>query len=113
IGIAVGQRLTGTATAVTTIPANDGVPDWNQLEKIVDDWQPSLFVVGLPLNMADTDSEMSVRAAKFARRVSGRFNIPYVTMDERLSTFESRSGEDVKDIDAMAAKLILESWLRQ
>lgn len=113
IGVAVGQRLTGTATPVMTISANDGVPDWNQLDKLVDEWQPAMFVVGLPLNMDDSDSEMSLRAAKFARRLSGRFNIPYVTMDERLSSFESRSREETKDIDAMAAKLILESWFRQ
>lgn len=112
IGIAVGQKLTGTATAVATITARDGVPDWVQLEKIVDEWRPGLFVVGLPLNMDDTESEMSRRAIRFARRLSGRFNIPYVTMDERLSTFDARDTEgDVDEVDSIAAKLILETWL--
>lgn len=112
IGIAVGQKLTGTATAVATIRARDGVPDWAELEKIVDEWRPGLFVVGLPLNMDDTESEMSRRATRFARRLSGRFNIPYVTMDERLSTFDARDTDgDVDEVDSIAAKLILESWL--
>lgn len=112
IGIAVGQKVTGTATAVATIDARDGVPDWTEVEKIVDEWRPGLFVVGLPLNMDGTESEMSRRATKFARRLSGRFNIPYVTMDERLSTFDARNGgNEADEVDSIAAKLILETWL--
>ncbi|MEX2488322.1 MAG: Holliday junction resolvase RuvX [Pseudomonadales bacterium] len=112
IGIAVGQKLTGTATAVATIYARDGTPDWAEIEQIVDEWEPGLFVVGLPLNMDDTESDMSLRATKFARRLSGRFNIPYVTMDERLSSFEAAEHEaDGDEIDSMAARLILETWL--
>lgn len=112
IGVAVGQKLTGTATPVATIYARDGTPDWAELEKIVNEWDPGLFVVGLPLNMDDTQSAMSLRATKFARRLSGRFNIPCVTMDERLSSLEAADHEANDDkIDSMAARLILETWL--
>lgn len=114
IGVAVGQRVTGTATALETIKARDGVPDWRAIEKLVSEWQPSRFVVGLPLNMDGTSSDMSKLAEKFARRLHGRFHIEAETMDERLTSREAaESSGDVRSLDAEAAKLILESWLRK
>lgn len=121
IGVAVGQKVTGTANAVGIIKARDGIPNWDQLDALVKEWQPSLFVVGLPLNMDDTMSDMGVRASRFARRLHGRYHLPAEMMDERLSTFEARSVQqesrdnpsagDSDPLDAIAARLILESWL--
>lgn len=121
IGVAVGQKVTGTANAVGIIKARDGIPNWDQLDALIKEWQPSLFVVGLPLNMDDTMSDMGVTASRFARRLHGRYHLPAEMMDERLSTFEARSVlQESKDnpsagdsdaLDAIAARLILESWL--
>lgn len=112
IGVAVGQSVTRTATALTTIRARDGKPDWSVLDQLVREWQPAAFVVGLPLNMDDSASEMSAAAEKFARRLHGRYQVEASMMDERLSTFEAR-GLDTPDVDAEAARLILESYLAQ
>jgi putative Holliday junction resolvase len=111
IGIAVGQSITGTATPLQIISARDGIPDWQTLDKLIAEWQPNIFIVGLPLNMDDTISEMSRAASKFARRLNGRYNIAAEMMDERLSTFEAREYADDDQLDAIAAKLILETWL--
>jgi len=112
IGVAVGQRITASASPVAVIRARDGKPDWQALDSLVTEWQPSLFVVGLPLNMDGTMSEMAEAAMKFARRLMGRYQVPHEMMDERLSTFEARQLEDdTSALDATAAKLILESWL--
>lgn len=114
IGVAVGQGLTGTATPLDVIAVRNGAPDWNRIESLVREWQPARFVVGLPLNMDGTDSEMSRQAARFARQLQGRFNIEATTMDERLTTREARNLlEDGEAVDALAAKLIVESWLRE
>ena len=118
IGVAVGQQLTGTATAIVVIKARDGIPDWQALDALVKEWQPGAFVVGLPLNMDDTMSDMGEAAKRFARRLTGRYHLPHEMMDERLSTFEARSlAEEPVDpgnaVDAIAARLILETWLRQ
>jgi len=116
IGVAVGNDLLGTATALRPLAARDGVPDWNQIERLIAEWPPGLLVVGLPLNMDGTESEMSRRAARFARRLSGRFNILYELMDERLSSFEARDELAASEhgrresIDSLAARLILQSW---
>lgn len=116
IGVAVGNDLLGTATALRPVAARDGVPDWKQIERLIAEWQPGLLLVGLPLNMDGSESEMSRRAARFARRLNGRFNIRCELMDERLSSFEAR--EELacaergrrESIDSLAARLILQSW---
>ncbi|MBE7926425.1 Holliday junction resolvase RuvX [Pseudomonas saudiphocaensis] len=120
IGVAVGQMITGQARELCVLKARDGVPDWNQIEALLGEWQPDALVVGLPLNMDGTPSEMSARAEKFARRLNGRFNLPVHTHDERLTTYEAkgerlRSGQSdgfrTRPVDALAAALLLEGWL--
>ncbi|UFH49675.1 Holliday junction resolvase RuvX [Pseudomonas sp. KNUC1026] len=121
IGVAVGQAITGQARELCTLKAQNGVPDWARVEALLKEWQPDALVVGLPLNMDGTPSEMSERAEKFARKLHGRFNLPVHTHDERLTTFEAkgerlaRGGQkgSYRDnpVDAIAARLLLEGWL--
>ena len=73
IGVAVGQVVTGQARELCVLKAQNGVPDWQQIEALLREWQPDALVVGLPLNMDGSPSEMSARAEKFARRLNGRF----------------------------------------
>ncbi|MCP5163244.1 MAG: Holliday junction resolvase RuvX [Hahellaceae bacterium] len=119
IGVAVGRDALGTATELAPLPAKDGVPQWPMLEKLVGEWLPDGFVVGLPLNMDGSENEMSLRATKFAKRLQGRFGKPFFMMDERLSSFEAKGmvmqkGGDRdfgrNSVDGLAACLILESW---
>ena len=46
IGVAVGQRITGTARPLTALKANDGTPDWNLIERLLKEWQPDDVIVG-------------------------------------------------------------------
>lgn len=122
IGVAVGQNITQTASPLTIIPAQDGIPDWNTIEQLIKEWQPSFFVVGMPFNMDGTENQMTLRAQKFLQRLNGRFNIPCYSVDERLSSREAKDirrnmaeahGKTYKDrdaIDSIAAQLILENW---
>lgn len=111
IGVAVGQKITGTATPVTVVKARDGKPEWQVIDRLVEEWKPAVFVVGLPINMDGTESDMSKAAARFGRRLHGRYGIRIELVDERLSTFEAREFETPEQLDAIAAKLILETWL--
>ena len=61
IGIAVGQSILSSATALAPIKARDGIPDWGTLEKIVAEWQPDHFVVGMPYNMDGSESELCTK----------------------------------------------------
>lgn len=114
IGVAVGNGVTATASALAPLRANDGNPDWEAVRRLLEEWKPQRLVVGLPLNMDGTPSEMSARAERFARRLEGRFNVRCELMDERLSSFEARgliaeSGREAST-DSVAACLVLESW---
>jgi len=113
IGVAVGQEVTGTATPLPALRAAQGIPDWDEVGRLVAEWQPALFVVGIPLNMDGSESDSSLRAARFARRLSERFRISWVGVDERLSTAEARSIASTDGpVDSIAALVIVESWLR-
>ena len=121
IGVAIGQSVTATATPLPPFRAKQGVPDWSKLQSVVEEWQPNLFVVGIPLNMDGSESESSIHAERFARRLEGRFGIPWTGVDERLSSFDVKSslrqagetGVTKGSIDSLTAKLLVESWFRQ
>jgi putative holliday junction resolvase len=122
IGVATGQTITFSANSLAPLKARDGVPDWAQIEKIIQAWQPDLILVGLPLNMDDSESELSARARKFANRIHGRFGAKVEMVDERLTSFEAKGevmrrggSRDYKHnpVDSIAARLILEAWLER
>ena len=122
IGVAVGQELTNTASPLTVIKARNGIPNWDDIQKLLDQWQPQLLIVGLPLNMDGSEQVMSKAARKFGNRLNGRFQIAVEWQDERLSTYEAldqlgiHSKLDAKhrdDVDRISAQLILQSWLNQ
>ncbi|MGC3874076.1 Holliday junction resolvase RuvX [Halomonas sp. GXIMD04776] len=122
IGVAVGHELVARATALAPLPARDGIPDWNAVSKLIEEWGPDLFVVGLPLNMDGSESEMSTRARKFGKRLYGRYGKPCEMVDERGSTREAKAiareaghrGNYRDDgVDGLAAQLILEGWFAQ
>lgn len=111
IGVAIGQRITQTASPLAILKARQGQPNWSEIEALVNEWQPVAFVVGLPLHMDDENSDLSDQAEKFARRLTGRFNLPHEMVDERLSSVEARSLSLSDTIDDVAAVLILETYL--
>ena len=125
IGVAYGQSVTGSCKPLSIIKAADGVPNWQHIESLIDEWQPDFLIVGLPLNMDGSESDLSILATKFARRLQGRFNLAVVMVDERLTSREVKdslkaqtidSGRRQKSIapskiDHLAAALIVQSWL--
>jgi putative holliday junction resolvase len=120
IGVATGQEITGSASPLTSLKANDGIPDWVQIEKLLKEWQPDLLVVGLPLNMDGSEQEMTVRAKKFGQRLHGRFGLQVEFKDERLTTTDAKArlfeqggyrALGKSRVDAVSAQLILESWM--
>ncbi|WP_101758543.1 Holliday junction resolvase RuvX [Oceanicoccus sp. KOV_DT_Chl] len=122
IGVAIGQSITQTANPLIDLKAQDGIPSWEEIKKILDEWRPDLLLIGLPLNMDGSESELSTRAKKFANRLHGRFGLPIAMADERLSSFAAKGeiiqqtgSRDFKknNVDSLAAKIILESWFTE
>ncbi|MBE2894410.1 Holliday junction resolvase RuvX [Spirabiliibacterium falconis] len=119
IGCAVGQSITGTAQALNAFKAQNGIPNWQAIERVLHEWQPKVVVVGLPLNMDGSEQPLTLRAKKFAQRIHGRFGVPVQLHDERLSTVEARAeifarggfrALDKGKVDSISACIILESW---
>lgn len=119
IGVAVGQAVTRTASPVGVITAQQGMPDWVAMDALIKAWRPTTLVVGLPLNMDGSMSDMAFRAQKFAKRLKERYRLEVHCMDERLSTHEAiawyreryQKEPDKATKDSLAAVIILESFL--
>lgn len=122
IGVAIGQSVTATARALTTLQYR-GEPPWDKIRKLIADWKPQLLLVGLPLHADGRDSAFSEEARRFAASLRQHFDIPVVLQDEYLSSAEAQSqlraqrrdGQRSRkiakgNIDAIAAALIMESW---
>jgi putative Holliday junction resolvase len=118
-GVAIGQTVSGDARALTILPTRDGAQDFDAIEKLIEDYAVDTLVVGLPLNMDDSEQLTTRMANKFARRLLGRFHLPVHLVDERLSSWEAeqalrQTGDDKNTgIDAHAACIILNDWMQQ
>ena len=121
LGIAASSRLTPRPFGVTTLLAQSGqLKDWSKLEEILIEYKPHTILVGLPLNMDGSESEMSERAKAFGESLSSRTSIPVEFVDERLSSWEvkKKSQESSKHkqkktskIHEQSACLIAQTWL--
>lgn len=112
IGIATVEPRVGTANGLTRVRANDGQPQWDALDRVFAEWRPERAVVGLPLNMDGTESDMSAAARRFGRHLAARYAVPVEYADERLSTFEAETEGATKEAShAAAARIIGETWL--
>lgn len=121
IGVASGQTFTRTAQPLTSISANNGVPDWNHITDLIKTWKPDALIVGIPLNMDGTEQPITHAARNFLHELEQRFLLPVYAVDERLSTVEARTrlfekggykALNKKAIDSVSAQLIAESWLQ-
>lgn len=119
IGVAVGETLLKTAHANTTIDAEVNEVRFHAIEQLINEWKPSLLIVGLPTYMDGSEHLLTQLSKKFAQRLEGRFNLPVMMIDERLSSAEAsqqlseagiKGREQKEKIDAVAAQVILQSY---
>ncbi|NLK84412.1 MAG: Holliday junction resolvase RuvX [Aeromonadales bacterium] len=124
IGVASGNTALKTASSQKSILAKDGIPDPVSLKKLVDEWKPSLFVVGLPFNMDGTEQLMTKRARKFGHRLEQTFKIKVEFVDERLTSASAKDeiferggfralAKDKGAIDSLSAQTILEQYFSE
>jgi putative Holliday junction resolvase len=121
VGVAVGQGITGTATALETIRVKRKDDLWAAVARLVATWKPTAFVVGLSHQEDGSENPITQLTLRFCRQLNGRFNLPVHTVDETLTTMESRhvffqqnpnkSADFFYHKDQIAAQLILQTWL--
>ncbi len=121
IGVAVGQRLTCSASPLATISAQTGIPDWTVVAKVVAQWTPQALIVGIPTCIDGREQYTTSAARRFAKELRKRFTLPVHLVDERLTTVEARGQlfaqggyRKIKqtEVDSVAACVILEQWLQ-
>ena len=114
IGVAVGQTKTRTSSPLEVIFNKNNVPNWSKIHSIVEEWRPELILVGKPLNMDGTDSDIMKTVNIFFKKLNKITNIPCEYVDERLTSFEARQNLlEIKTdlVDAHAAKILIDHWL--
>ena len=114
IGSAIGQTITATATALEIIKVVNKKPNWGKIEHLIEEWRPDKLIVGHPFTLEGDRQEMTDAAERFGRQLEGRFKLPVELIEEQLSSYEARRElKSTRDLDAVAARLILETWLSE
>lgn len=123
IGVAVGNALTGNASAVAVVDVHAAGPDWGQVDRLLHDWRPDGLIVGDPMALDGGDQPIRKVARAFAAALQQRTRLPVVMVDERNSSQEAarrfaaaradgrRKRRDAEVLDAVAAAVIVERWL--
>jgi putative Holliday junction resolvase len=131
LGFDFGDRRIGVALAPEGISVAIGLPTIiytgrkdlrRQLERLIEEKDPDMLVVGLPLNLDGSRGERCAISEAFAERLRGWFGLPVRLHDERLTTVEaervrleagteSRKAREEGLIDRAAAVLMLQSWI--
>ncbi|WP_343128570.1 Holliday junction resolvase RuvX [Buchnera aphidicola (Kurisakia onigurumii)] len=119
IGVAVGQNITCTSNTSKSIYCKNGIPNWIIIKKFLQEWNPDIIIVGLPIEKNKKLKKINKKVKKFAYDINKKFKIPVQLHNEELSTKEAKSilfdqggkkNLKKKKIDALSAIIILESW---
>jgi putative Holliday junction resolvase len=113
IGVAVGQTATYTSSPLQVILNKDDKVNWNEISTLLNEWKPELIIVGKPLNMDGTDSEIMKQVERFYQKLKKIYDTNFEYIDERLTTFEARQileDTNINNVDANAAKILIDNW---
>jgi putative holliday junction resolvase len=119
IGVAVGDMELGIAHPLQTVSGESNEARFAAIGDIIAEWKPARLVVGLPMYLDGTEHELTRLSRRFARRLEGRFGLPAVMVDERLTSAEASQtlnemgirGRSQKPLlDQVAAQRILQSY---
>ena len=91
IGVAVGQTSTNTSSPLQIIFNKDNKTNWISISSLLDEWKPDLILLGKPLNMDGSDSEIMEKVDKFYKELKSIYDADIEFVDERLTTFEALS----------------------
>lgn len=125
IGVAVGNTVSMSARELGVLDMRDSGPDWATLDRWMREWRPTTLVVGDPATLSGGDQPIRHMARKFALDAAARYRLPVEQVDERTSSIEAaqrfaagraagqRKRHQAAQLDAVAAAIILERWLRE
>lgn len=123
-GVATGNTLTGSSTPQCTLQSQQDKPDWVRISRLIREWQPQHLVVGQPRCVEDEKHPLTKALGHFCDELENRYGLPISHISEELSSHEAeqrlkqarQNGRRKKirkeEVDALAAAIILESWMQ-
>lgn len=122
VGIAISDSLGWTAQGIETIKIDEAVGSFGmkRVKQLTEEYEVTEFVVGYPKNMNNTIGPRGEASEQYAEKLRGKFGLPVVLWDERLTTMAAErvlieadvSRKKRKSvIDKMAAVMILQGYL--
>lgn len=122
IGVAIGETLLGAARPLATVAESASERRFAAIGQLIDTWQPSRLIVGLPRHIDDRVHEFAAHCQRFGRQLAGRYRLPVEFADERYSSAVAETARAERGLggrrhksalDAAAAAVILQAWLDQ
>jgi putative Holliday junction resolvase len=119
-GIAVSDASRRLATPLKVLPTAEVEGAAASFRRLLEDYEPGLLLCGLPLSMDASSGAQAERIRDMAQRIAARHGLALRFSDERLSTAQAKralheAGMDERRmrgrVDAVAACIILQSWL--
>ncbi|MCF6465661.1 Holliday junction resolvase RuvX [Clostridium sp. Cult2] len=120
IGVAISDPLLFTAQGLKTIERESNKKDIKGIEDIIEEFNITKIVVGLPKNMNNTIGPQGKKVLDFVDKLKRKISIEIILQDERLTTVSaeriliegdvSRKNRK-KVIDKVAATYILQNYL--
>lgn len=120
IGLALSDPTGFLARELTVLKRQNDELAAEQIAMLAREHEVDEIIVGLPIHMNGSRGEKAVRCEEFARLIEGQLSLPVVLVDERLTTVQAeklliasdmRRDKRKKVIDAVAATLLLQSYL--
>ena len=118
--MAISDPLGLTAQGLPTLQRQNKRLDFEQLAKVIRDYQVSEIVVGYPLRLSGMEGIQSDKMQLFADELRKKFGLPVHLWDERLTSSQANrilreTDLSIKKrgqaVDRMAAVLILQNWM--
>ena len=122
VGFAIGEQITNSCSTYFSKKFKNRKELIEKIKSLITEWDINTIVIGLPLNMDNTESEMSLEIRNFSKKLEKDINIKINFVDEKLTTFEAKQimkdlNKNKKEIKrnshGLAAKLIVDTFLRE
>ncbi|MEQ1813391.1 MAG: Holliday junction resolvase RuvX [Candidatus Nitrotoga sp.] len=113
VGVAVGNSISASAQALTTVHGNQNEKRFVAIAKLVHEWQPAALIVGLPSYPDGVTHEMTRLSQRFARRLKGHFNLPVILVDERYTSTAASIQLNDMGIRGIKQKPLLDQYAAQ
>ncbi len=120
IGVSISDTTCTIVSNLVTIRRTSNDKAYEEIEGILNDYNIGTVVVGVPINMDGSDTVMSKRIRKFARKLTPKFGVEVIFQDERFTSIEAertliqsnvRRENRKKYIDQLAASIILQTYI--